>query len=589
MALKMVYALSASGLGIARTLADRLGVPVHGRMAEADLVVDSTADYLRQQYSGGHAFVFVGALGALVRMLAPVVSEKQREPPVIAVSDDGGVVIPVLGGHRGGNELARRIGAILQVRPAITTASDIRFGVALDDPPRGWHLAGESDYRGFMSRLLKGDSVRLDGAPDWLDPALFPTSGNPVLTIRGTERAVPAQPDQLVFHPERLAIGVGCIRDADPQLVVSHVRGVLAEAGLAPESVAVVASIAQKMDEAAVHAVGAAFERPVRFFSPQRLEAETPRLANPSSAVFRHVGCHGVAEAAALAAAGEASELIVAKRGNRQATVAVARAGQLIDPGQVGQRRGQLWVAGIGPGAIGWRTTEVAQILAEVDVLVGYSGYLDQVDPTVGFQERHGFALGEERDRVLAAIRHAASGKSVALVCSGDPGIYALASLVFECLEQAENPDWNRIAVEIAPGVSAIQACAARAGAPIGHDFCAVSLSDLLTPRAVIEQRLAAASAGDFVVALYNPASRQRRHLLNRALEILSSDRKPDTPVVIGRQVGRAGETITMTTLAEIDPDVVDMLSIVIVGNAQSRRIGKRMYTPRGYRNGTAR
>ena len=212
----------------------------------------------------------------------------------------------------------------------------------------------------------------------------------------------------------------------------------------------------------------------------------------------------------------------------------------------------------------------------------------------------HPYALGEERDRVAKAIELAAGGARVALVCSGDPGVYAMASLVLEMLEGGldggldggANPGWGRIAVRIVPGVSALQAAAARAGAPIGHDFCAVSLSDLLTPREVIETRLAHAAAADFVIALYNPVSRTRRKTFERALAILREHRAADTPVVVARNLGRDGESVSIVALGAIDAALVeagaiDMMTVLLVGSSRTRTFAlggsTRAYTPRGY------
>jgi cobalt-precorrin 5A hydrolase/precorrin-3B C17-methyltransferase len=220
--------------------------------------------------------------------------------------------------------------------------------------------------------------------------------------------------------------------------------------------------------------------------------------------------------------------------------------------------------------------------------LVGYGLYLDLLGPLAQGQQRHDHALGEEEARVRLALDLAAEGRDVALVSSGDPGIYAMAALVFELLEREARADWTRIALRVVPGVSAMQAAAARLGAPLGHDFCAISLSDLLTPWSVIEERIAAAAAGDFVVAFYNPVSRRRRHQLARALEILRQHRPAEVPVAIARNLGREGETVTVTTLDRIDPQEVDMLSLVLVGSSATRTVscgsgGLKVYTPRGY------
>jgi len=580
----IVVVVTASGLPTARRIADTLDAPLHGRPEGADTTVEDLGVHLRDRFRQGSPIVFVGALGALVRLLASAIGDKAEDPPVVVVAEDGSAVIPLLGGHHGGNDLARRIGAVLDVVPAITTASDLRFGVALDAPPWGWHLANPEAYKSFMTRLLSDGRVRLEGAFPWLDDARFAIDEGAPLTLRASDRKVEGdRSDTLLYHPETLVLGVGCERNTDPEEVLALVHETLAEAGLEPESVAVVASVDVKMDEPAVHRVAAALGRPARFFTPDRLERETPRLANPSEIVFREVGCHGVAEAAALAAAGEGGALVVEKRKSKRATCAIARAPTVIDANNVGAPRGRLFVIGTGPGTQDWRAPEVDRLVAMSSDLVGYGLYLDLLGQLADGKTRHGYALGEERDRVIAALDLAAGGRTVSLVCSGDPGIYAMASLVFECLDDIERVDWRRVEVTVSPGISALQACSARVGAPLGHDFCTISLSDLLTPWAVIENRIKAAAEGDFVIAFYNPASMRRRTQLVRALEILSAHRPPDTPVVLGKSLGRPEENVTVSPLWDFDPDSVDMLSLVMVGNSQTRCLGDRVYTPRGY------
>ena len=208
--------------------------------------------------------------------------------------------------------------------------------------------------------------------------------------------------------------------------------------------------------------------------------------------------------------------------------------------------------------------------------------------PLAEHKARHGYELGEEEMRVRIALGLAAQGRDVALVCSGDAGIYAMATLVFELIDREGNADWARVEIKGLPGVSAMQTAAARIGAPLGHDFCAISLSDLLTPWEAIEQRLLTAAAGDFVVAFYNPVSQRRRTQLAAAKEILLRHRPPDTPVVLARNLGREGETVAVVTLGDLKIEDVDMLTLVIVGSSTTRAVqrpdgGVWVYTPRGY------
>ena len=390
----------------------------------------------------------------------------------------------------------------------------------------------------------------------------------------------------MILHPPTLALGVGCERDVPPEDLDALVRTTLAERNLSPRSVALVASLALKQDEPAVLALAESLGAPARFYDADRLERETPRLPNPSETVFRAVGCHGVAEAAALAATGAEGELIVPKARGSRATCAIARATH-IDPEATGRRRGSVTVVGLGPGARAWRTPAATAALATASDHVGYTGYLDSLGAPPAGVQRHDFALGEEIERVAKALDLARDGSDVALISSGDPGVYALASLVFEMLDQARDDRSRGVAITVEPGVSAMHAAAARAGAPLGHDFCAISLSDLMTPWRVIERRLRAAAEADFVTALYNPRSHRRTEALRRSCAILSEHRPPSTPVVVARQVGRDGEDVAITTLAELDVAGIDMLTLVIVGSSQSRRFwhgGRQwMYTPRGY------
>jgi cobalt-precorrin 5A hydrolase / precorrin-3B C17-methyltransferase len=369
------------------------------------------------------------------------------------------------------------------------------------------------------------------------------------------------------------------------------VAGVLAEAGVSPEAVQSVNTIDLKADEPAILDLAASLGVPLRLFSAAELEAETPRLANPSEVVFAEVGTHGVAEAAALAQGGAEAALLSPKVKSDHATCALAVvAAPLL--ALKGRPRGRLSVVGVGPGQASWRTPEVSSLVAQAEELVGYGLYIDLLGPLAVGKARSDFPLGGEEDRCRYALERAGEGRDVALVCSGDAGIYAMGALVFELLDRAPEAGGvsdaaRRVEVVCSPGVSALQGAAARAGAPLGHDFCAISLSDLLTPRADILRRLRAAAEGDFVVAFYNPVSLRRRTLLAEARDILLEHRPADTPVMLASSLGRPEEHVRYRRLADLQVDEVDMLTVVLVGSSQSRLAmlgeGPRMYTPRGY------
>lgn len=585
-------ALTAKGRDLAERLsADWPGSELHGLAGRAEPVevsFSSVAEHLRELFGAGRPVVGLCAAGVLIRTLAPLLGDKLSEPAVVAMAEDGSAVVPLLGGHRGANEIARALAERLSIDAAVTTAGDRRFSVALDAPPKGWRLGNPEHYKAFVASALAGESIRLEGSADWISGSDLPLSDNGSLTIRITEKDIAGSEQELVFHPQVLTLGVGCERNAEPEELLGLVQRTLAEQGLAAGAVGAVVSIDVKADEPAVHAVAEALEVPARFFPAEILEAETPRLATPSDLVFREVGCHGVSEGAALAAAGSTGQLVQPKVKSARATCAVARSTGLIDPAGLGRARGSLAVVGLGPGNAEWRAPEVETVVRRASDLVGYGLYLDLLGPLAKDKIRHDYALGEEEARVRAALELAAEGRDVALICSGDPGIYAMAALVYELLDRADNPAWLRVEQKVVPGISALQAAAARIGAPLGHDFCAISLSDLLTPWEAIERRLKAAAEGDFVVAFYNPVSKRRTTQLARAVEILSAHRPADTPVVLGRNLGRSGETLTVLDLSELTPDKVDMLTVVLVGASTTRRIDRAdgaawVYTPRGY------
>ena len=263
-----------------------------------------------------------------------------------------------------------------------------------------------------------------------------------------------------------------------------------------------------------------------------------------------------------------------------------------IDPQTIGRARGTLHLVGIGPGDVLSRTASASSALEQSSDWVGYGLYLDLIADLRLDQTEHRFGLGDEEPRVRHALELAASGKTVALVCSGDAQIFAMATLVYELLDaagpRAVSDAAQRTAVETHPGISAFQAASAKTGALIGHDFCCISLSDLLTPREVILVRLRAAAAGDFVVALYNPRSGRRTELLDEARRIFLAHRPPETPVIIARDLGRPGEDTRVVTLATFDPETVDMLTIVLIGSSTSQTFARGdgslvAYTPRGY------
>lgn len=588
----VVLALSRAGEPVAHRVAAALGAQVHGRegrVAQADAFFPDALAHARDLFAAGVPVVGVCASGILIRAVAPLLADKRVEPPVISVSDDGAVVVPLLGGHRGANRLARQIADALGGQAAVTTAGDVALGVALDEPPPGWRLANPEDAKDAMAALLSGGGVQVLGdeatKADWL--ADLPKGD--AVRLHCTITPAMTGPSDLHFAPLRATLGVGCARGCPPEELAALVRGMLDAAELADVAVHSVSTLDLKADEPAVLALARDLGVPLRLFTAAELETEAGRLETPSDVVFAEVGCHGVSEGAALAQGGPEAGLWYPKRKSANATCALA-----ISPvpltGLRGRARGRLSVVGIGPGQASWRTPEVSRLIAEAEELVGYGLYIDLLGPLAAGKQRSDFPLGGEEERCRYALERAGEGRNVALVCSGDAGIYAMGALVFELLDRTEkgvSDAARRVEVICSPGVSALQGAAARAGAPLGHDFCAISLSDLLTPREDILRRLHAAAEGDFVIAFYNPVSLRRRTLLAEARDILLRHRPGDTPVMLASNLGRPEEHLRYRRLDALEVDEVDMLTVVLVGSSQSRLVmrgeGPRMYTPRGY------
>lgn len=589
-----IVALTADGENLARSVATVIdNAEVHGlqgRTTSPDVPFTETISHIRGLFQTGRPIVGICAAGILVRAVASELADKRNEPPVIAVAQDGSAVVPVLGGHHGANRLARQIAEILDISAAITTAGDIGIGFALDDPPSGWTVGDATPAKTVAAALLAGQPVRLDvdgdaPIPDGLDFATSEDVTAPVIMV--TEKAATADDRTLMLHPKTLAVGIGCERGAELDEVRALLEQTLAYQELSKNSIACIVSIDLKSDEDAILALADELNVPARFFNAASLEAEASRLQNPSDVVFAEVGCHGVAEGAALAAVGEAGTLIIPKLKATRVTCAVARSATPIDSMAVGTSRGRLSIVGIGPGQASWRTPEVTSWLAGVSDVVGYGLYLDLLGPLIDNKTRHMSELSEEEARVRRSIELAAEGRDVALVSSGDAGIYAMAALAFEVLDRDNNPEFNRVDIRVSPGISAVQAAAARIGAPLGHDFALISLSDLLTPWEAIEKRINAVAEGDFTVAFYNPVSKRRRTQLAAAKDILLGHRPAETPVILARNLGRETENVEVIALADLEVDMVDMLTLVLVGSSTTKRFvaGQRewVYTPRGY------
>ncbi|MEU5055840.1 MULTISPECIES: precorrin-3B C(17)-methyltransferase [unclassified Streptomyces] len=561
----MIGLISATAAGaVAR---DRLASawPSRTRVYEG-----SVGDAVRRAFAECEQVVCFLATGAVVRLVAPLLRDKHVDPGVVCVDEAGRFAVSLLGGHEGGaNALAREVAAVLEAEPVATTATDAVDVPGLDS----LGLPVEGDVAGVTRAVLDGEPVALHAELAYPLPAL-PGNVAPeqvaAYTIRVSDRAVERADREVVVRPPSLVVGVGASKGAPVDEVLGLVRDTLRDAGLSPLSVARLATVDAKAGEPGIVEAAEQLGVPVVTYGAEQLAAVA--VPNPSDAPLDAVGTPSVAEAAALVAGGE---LLVPKRKSvradgkpAMATCAVVRTAP----------RGRLAVVGLGPGARDLVTPRARDELRAASVLVGLDQYVDQIRdllrPGTRILES---GLGAEEERARTAVAEARKGQAVALIGSGDAGVYAMAS---PALAEASD-DIDVVGV---PGVTAALAAAAILGAPLGHDHVSISLSDLHTPWEVIERRVRAAAEADIVVTFYNPRSRGRDWQLPKALGILAEHREPGTPVGVVRNASRADESSRLTTLGELDPAWVDMMTVVTVGNTATRRIAGRMVTPRGYR-----
>jgi cobalt-precorrin 5A hydrolase/precorrin-3B C17-methyltransferase len=558
-----IVVLGRSALGTARRIqAACPGALVHGLQSrlgdEADRGFVQLTEHLQALYARGTPIVALCAAGIVIRCIAPMLSNKGAEPPVLAVAEDGSAVVPLLGGLAGVNVLARRIAQALSVTPAITTSGELRFGTCLLNPPDGYVLADLEQGKHFVSDLLAGESVRIDGDAPWLDEARIAQGDGARLTIRITPASAAARRDELVIHPRSIVAAVS----GDGAVTAEIVTAALAEQGLAPSSLAVLLAPRSRGADPAIDAAARALGVALRFGPDDAVEPE--RLLAQSLDVSHEVR---IAE-------------------NRNVALGIAAAP--VDAERIGRPRGRLTVVGLGPGCAGLMAPDARAALDEASDVLGYETYVNMAGPFKPGQRLHCTDNREELQRARHAFELACEGRQVVVVSSGDPGVFAMASAVFEALDTGGDGRWRAVDLRIVPGVSAAMATAAKAGAPLGHDFCILSLSDNLKPWSIIEKRLEHAAAADLVMAFYNPISRARPWQLDRALEIVRGHRDPGTCVVLGRDIGRPGESLTTTTLGALQSTQVDMRTMVIVGSSTTRTIaggpnGEWVYTPRWY------
>ncbi len=575
-------------IGITPSTAEKLN------LSSEKLIIEQPHKIFKRFWNSGSTLIVVGAIGAVVRIIAPLLKDKNSDPAVLVIDSNANNIIPLIGGHNAGSEdLACALADDLGSNFICTGSSRAQEILPVDSFGKcwGWKRSGDSKtWNDLMIYLGKQEKISFEqtsGTTFWKSSKgalnTFLTSNSNINNLNAPILKICSEEAQsCAWHPPTLWVGIGCEKNTSSQLLERALNEAFHSAGLAKESLAGIATIDIKSNELAILACQEKESLPLRFYNSQELSQIV--VPNPSSVVKEEVGTPSVAEAACLLASGTEGVLkyekhIYKAQKNEQGavTIAIAQSQEPFAPS-----RGELHLVGSGPGDISFLTNDARFALSRSVVWVGYKLYLDLLEPLRRFdQVRIDSFISDERQRCQQALKLATQGMRVCLVSSGDSGIYGMAGLALElwlAKAKSERPEFK-----VHPGISSFQMAAAKIGAPLMNDFCAISLSDCLIPWEEIKKRIKAVSKSDFVVALYNPRSKDRNWQLRKALDVFLADRPASTPIVVARQLGRDEEQIEVHTLDSCPIDKVDMFTILLIGNTKSSFQEGYVLTPRGY------
>ncbi len=544
-----------------------------------------SAAAVRDAWKKHRTLIFIMASGIVVRTIAPLLEDKRTDPAVVVVDDSGKHVIGLLSGHLGGaNERAREIAGFLGGEAVITTASDVNGLTAIDlwAESNGLIIENPDLLPRIGARLVNRKGLKAQAGPEIQLPPDFQRVNDLVeADIIISNREAAAGRSALLMRPRNMIVGMGCNRRTSVEEIETAVMKTLHGAEISFLSVRAVATIDFKAGEPGIIEFCKRHSLDILSFEPDELNS-VPGVEH-SDAAFRATGAKAVAEPAALLASGMGG-LIVPKQKFRNVTIAISEINKGINSVKNGVSKsgGKISVVGTGPGDLSHITPSALRAIRESDVIVGYGTYIDLIEDLISEKEVYSTGMTHEIDRCRKAVELSGNGRNVAVISGGDPGIYAMAGLVFEVLRQQDGkmlmPE-----VEVIPGISALNAAAARLGAPLMHDFASVSLSDRLTPWETIEKRLDAATMADFVIVLYNPKSKGRTEQIGRAREIIMKHRSPETPVGIVRSAMREKESVVLTNLEHMLGHEIDMQTSIVIGNSNTFVWKNLMITPRGY------
>ena len=596
-----LYAFTDKGLTRAREIAAGLGLPtvLHStRPSSAEGIVHIPAqDFdsrLAANWAQFDAHIFIGATGIPFRKAAPLLRDKNIDPAVLACPESGSHVIALTSGHFGGtNRLARRIARITGGQAVIGSPADVNSLPAFDEAAAQEHarILNPEAVRALNAALLDGSPIAFCGTRAVFERhfastgqvAFFEnpqdvTCGHAVLW--DSENTLPEEVLYLDVSSRAFVLGVGCRRGVKPQELRLVAERYLSEFGLNAENIAGIATCTVKEDEPAILGLGEAWQVPVAFHSAEELDAVP--VSAPSEKVREKVGTASVCEAACLLSAGYGSipqpTLYAPKSAFGDVTLALARLPHLPVP-KSGQ--GEIVVAGLGSGAPGHITPDVDTAIRRCDTVAGYSHYVDFIRDRIAGKPVIQNGMKGEVERCLSALEAALAGQNVCMVCSGDPGILAMAGLLYEL--RTREPRFRDIPIRVLPGITAATIAASSLGAPLQNGFSLVSLSDLLVSADEVRRNIRSVAQSLLPVALYNPAGRKRRDLLEETLAVFREHRGEDVLCAYVKNAGREQETKWLGKLSEFPAAEVDMSTLIIIGGPRTRLDSGVLYEPRGY------
>ncbi len=557
---------------------------------ENEITLIKPKEVLKENWEDLALIIFIGSIGASVRLINSFLNSKDQDPGVIVIDNKCSKIVPLIGLHQSNTQnIACQIANLLGGEIIETNNSDHQSFLNLDSFGNqwGWKRSGNiKDWSKLVIKQAKNEEIfckQLSGNCLWKTSE----SGEVINQVNNNEIETPDssfhvsifENNERTWHPPVLWIGIGCERNTSKELIANSLINLLESGNLSQQSIAGFATIDIKKDEKGILELSKEKNLPIKFFNKEDLSRII--VPNPSNVVQKEIGTASVAEASCLLAAGEESKLLVDKRifknQSGAVTIAVAESKNQYNP-----THGEIHIIGSGPGDISFLTNDAKKALSRCTVWIGYKMYLDLIKPLKrSDQVLVESNLTKEKERCIKAIKLAEEGIKVALISSGESGFYGMAGLLLELLQKIKKK--YRPYFEVHPGISSVQLAAALSGAPLMNDFCSISLSDKLTPWSLIERRIEGALLGDFVIALFNPQSIERNWQLKSVIDQCLKSRPDSTPVLIARQVGRENQSKKFFTLNNIPFKEIDMLSIIIIGNSQTTLIDEIFLTPRGY------